>query len=138
MIRHFFNPGGTAPGDYLPGTSLAGVNSTGITTDYNGYRNNPPTMGALEGGLCTNPSSGGTISSNQAGCNPFDPLSFASVSPATGFTGVSLQYKWQKSTTDGSTGFTDIAGSNSATYDPGSDTNHLVQAACKGIMYFTG
>ena len=119
----FSVPGGTIPGNYLPATSLPGDNSTGITTDYNGaLRNNPPTMGALEGGSCSNPADGGSIAVSQNGCTPFDPEPFTSLSPATGYTGSSLEYKWQKSTVNGSSGFSDIPGSNSATYDAGSLT----------------
>jgi gliding motility-associated-like protein len=119
----FSNPGSSSSDDYHPATVLTGVTVTGITTDFNGAaRNTPPTMGAFEGGTCANPTNGGTISSDHTGCTPYDSPSFTSVSPATGYTGVSLQYKWQKSTTDGTSGFSDIAGASSATYDPGALT----------------
>jgi len=40
------------------------------------------------------------------------------ISPPSGFTGT-LEYRWQLSTESSSTGFTDIAGSNSESYAPG-------------------
>ena len=120
----FANPGGTSAGDYLPSkTSLIGVSGTGISTDFNGAaRGVPPTMGAFEIGACTNPTSGGTITTAQNGCSPFDPAAFTSTLPASGQIGGSLEYKWQQSITSSTTGFSDITGSNSLTYDPGSLT----------------
>lgn len=117
----FASPGGTSASDYLPaeGTLASGV-SLSIVTDYNGVtRGAPPTMGAFEMGSCTNPTSGGTIAAAQSGCTPFDPAALTSSSLPSGFIGT-IEYKWQQSTTDGSTGFTDISISNSTTYNPGS------------------
>ncbi|MEI6143273.1 MAG: hypothetical protein WCP85_28605, partial [Mariniphaga sp.] len=84
---------------------------------------------------CTNPTSGGTIGSDQQGGSPFDPVAFTSSAAATGHSG-SLEYKWQSSTTNGSTDFSDIASSNSETYDPGSLTvttwyKRLARVGCK-------
>jgi hypothetical protein len=68
---------------------------------------------------CTNPTSGGTIEAAQSGNSPFDPSAFTSSAAASGHTGT-LEYKWQSSTTGSSTGFGDITGATSATYDAGS------------------
>jgi photosystem II stability/assembly factor-like uncharacterized protein len=69
--------------------------------------------------ICSNPTNGGTIASDQTGSNPFDPVAFTSTALPAGHTGT-LDYKWQKSTFTNSDGFNDISSSNSATYDPGS------------------
>ncbi len=84
---------------------------------------------------CTNPTVGGTVSGNQSGCTPFDPVAFTSTADPTGQTGT-LEYKWQYSTTSGTDGFTDIASSNAATFDPPSGLTQttwyrrLARAAC--------
>jgi hypothetical protein len=85
-----------------------------------------PTVGAASslGGqkdilIAINPSSGGTIAADQAGCYPFSPNEITSSVLPSGHVGT-LEYKWQSSTTSSSTGFSDIAASNAATYDPGS------------------
>jgi hypothetical protein len=67
---------------------------------------------------CINPTNGGTIAAAQSGAAPFNPAAFTSTTDASGASGT-LEYKWQSSTTDSSSGFSDIASSNSATYDPG-------------------
>ena len=119
----FASPGGTASSDYLPAeATLASGTTLSILTDYNGVtRGATPTMGALELGACTNPTSGGTIAASQSGCNPFDPAGLTNSALPSGYIGT-LEYKWMKSTTGSSSGFTDIASSNSTTYDPGSLT----------------
>jgi PKD repeat protein len=89
---------------------------TGLLAQYTG--------GAGRGDFlfsCINPTSGGTISSDQTGCNPFTPVVFTSSALPAGHTG-SLTYKWMKSTTSSTTGFSDIASSNADTYDPGTLT----------------
>ena len=48
----------------------------------------------------------------------FNPSSISESSGAPNGSGGTLTYKWQKSTTDASSGFSDIASSNSSTYDP--------------------
>jgi hypothetical protein len=70
---------------------------------------------------CIDPTDGGTIDGNQSGCDPYDPVVFTSISLPTGYTG-NLEYKWQQSTTGPTSGFSDIANSNAATYDSGSMT----------------
>jgi gliding motility-associated-like protein len=117
----FANAGGTSASDYNPSIStLVAITGTGILTDYNGAtRSITPTMGAFEVGACTNPTSGGTIAAAQGGCSPFDPAAFTSSLLPSGYIGPSLEYKWQQSVTSSSSGFSDIPGSNSSTYDPG-------------------
>ncbi|NOR87040.1 MAG: hypothetical protein GQ527_05475, partial [Bacteroidales bacterium] len=66
---------------------------------------------------CLNPTSGGSIASNQSGCYNFDPNELTSISPASGESG-SLEYKWQKSTTNSTSGFSDIASTNATSYNP--------------------
>ncbi|MEI8203583.1 MAG: T9SS type A sorting domain-containing protein [Bacteroidota bacterium] len=84
---------------------------------------------------CVNPTYGGLIVSNQAGCYPFNPALLNSTAAPTGFLGT-LEYKWQQSTTSSTAGFTDIANSNSATYDPPSLNvttwfKRLARVSCK-------
>jgi len=67
---------------------------------------------------CTNPTSGGTIASSQTICAGFVPSAFTSTVAPSGNTGT-LEYKWQKSTSSNSDGFSDISSSNSVTYAPG-------------------
>jgi hypothetical protein len=73
------------------------------------------------GALCVNPTIAGVIAAAQSGTSPFNPVAFTSSSAASGETGT-IEYKWQSSTTSSSMGFSDIASSNSATYDAGSLT----------------
>ena len=71
--------------------------------------------------LCGNLNSGGAIADAQSGSNPFNPAAFTSSSAASGQSGT-LEYKWQSSTTNNSSGFSDIVSSNAATYDAGALT----------------
>jgi hypothetical protein len=70
---------------------------------------------------CTNPTSGGTIAAAQNGTTPFNPLAFTSSVAASGQSGT-VEYKWQSSITNATTGFSDIASSNADTYDEGALT----------------
>ena len=58
--------------------------------------------------------SAGAIATDQTLCNGSDPAAFTQVSAATG---LNLSYQWQISTTNGTTGFSDISGATGATYD---------------------
>jgi len=121
---NFASAGGTAATDYIPSTTtLVAVTGTGITTDYDGGADRSltyPAIGAFEYAVsaCSNPSSGGTITSSQTLCAGFVPAAFTSTVAPGGHTGT-LEYKWQKSTSSGSEGFSDITSSNSVTYAPG-------------------
>ncbi|HLF53273.1 hypothetical protein, partial [Flavobacterium sp.] len=57
----------------------------------------------------------GEIAGSQTLCAPFDPVAFTSVTP--GSNGGVITYQWQMSTTNCESGFTDIVGATSATYD---------------------
>ena len=68
---------------------------------------------------CSNPANGGTIGIDQIICENTTPASLTSLILPSGQTGI-LEYKWQLSTTSGVAGFSDIPGSNSPGYSPGS------------------
>jgi hypothetical protein len=70
---------------------------------------------------CNNPTFGGTISADQTICSGSTPVSLTSTSDASGNLGV-LDYKWQKSTTSSTSGYSDILGATSANYSPNSIT----------------
>ncbi len=63
--------------------------------------------------LCCN---GGTIAADQTVCFNTDPAAFTSTAAGSVSSGT-LAYQWQISTTDCTTGFTDISGATSETYD---------------------
>ncbi len=69
---------------------------------------------------CTNPYNGGTIAAPQTNCGGFDPAEIISTGSPLGWSanGGEKEYKWMKSTTNATTGFTDIPNTNSSTYDP--------------------
>ncbi len=70
-------------------------------------------------GLFLPPCEGGTIGSDQNLCwGSFDVAPFTSIDPGSVSSGT-LSYQWQISTTDCTTGFTDIAGATGETYDHG-------------------
>ncbi len=85
---------------------------------------------------CVNPTNAGSIGNAQTGnCGSFDPNTITSTALPTGHTGT-LEYKWQSSTTSASSGFSDIASSNSTTYDPTTISQttwfkRLARATCK-------
>lgn len=116
------NPLFLSPIDPTPSNSSlagAGVTIAGITTDYLGAtRSATPTIGAYETlGVCTSPTSGGTIVAPEVtvGCEPFNPTIILSGS-AAGQPGL-INYVWQQSTTDATTDFTNIANSDVESYD---------------------
>lgn len=65
---------------------------------------------------CINPADFGTIAGAQTFCSSGDPVAFTNTTGPSGHTGT-LEYKWQSSTTSNSTGFNDIASTNSDVYD---------------------
>ena len=66
---------------------------------------------------CANPTAGGTIDGTQVICSGRDPVAFTSIGLPTGHTGT-LEYKWQSSTVNGSSGFADVTpGATALTYD---------------------
>lgn len=66
---------------------------------------------------CTLPNTPGAIAGVQTICSGDTPATLTSTSGASGEVGI-LEYRWQRSTTSASAGFTDIANSNTATYTP--------------------
>lgn len=66
---------------------------------------------------CTLPNNPGVIAGTQTICSGNIPATLTSTSSASGEVGI-LQYRWQRSTTSATTGFTDIANSNTATFTP--------------------
>lgn len=91
-----------------------------ITTDQRGYvRDAIPNIGAYDGVTpCSNPTSGGTILQSQTVCTNQAPLPVTSSALLPGHNGIP-EFKWQQSTTGGSSGFTDIGSANDTTYSPG-------------------
>ena len=111
----FSNIGGATSATY---DAPAGVL---VTTNYRRV-----TTSTLNGVPCTANSNcitvtvrivtGGTVAASQTICSGGDPAAFTESVASTG-DGV-LSYQWQSSTTDCSTGFTDIGGATATTYDP--------------------
>ena len=84
--------------------------------------------------ICTDPTDGGEIASDQSICLGAKPTTITSVSIPTGNKG-SLEYQWQSSTTSETEGFSDITDANNETYTPGalSQTTwfrRLARASC--------
>ena len=117
--------GGVGRGDIV-GTSGALMTEVSIPAPYVGGVGRGDIVGTsgtltTESAPCVNPTSAGVIAAPQNCTAPFDPTSFSSTSAASGETGT-IEYKWQSSTTSSSTGFSDIASSNAASYDAGTLT----------------
>lgn len=139
----------TLSGAYIPvgGDVFIIVEATSITGNFSGLANgdsitfngkrlaiNYTATQVTLTSSCSNPTSGGTITAAQSGNSPFDPAAFTSAAAASGQDGT-LEYKWQYSVTSSSAGFSDIASSNSATYDPAALTQttwykRVARAAC--------
>jgi hypothetical protein len=64
---------------------------------------------------CDNVTSGGTIGTDQSGCNSFNPANITNITFPSGGTGT-IEYQWQLST-DG-VSWTDISGATIQNYDP--------------------
>ena len=117
--------GGASASNYLPSeTTLVAASGTGITADFLAVSRNvsAPSMGAIEYTVngCLDPLSGGTIGTSQSICQGVTAALTTTSLPA-GQLGT-LEYKWQYSTTDASSGFADITSSNAATYTSGALT----------------
>jgi hypothetical protein len=70
---------------------------------------------AVAAAPCVNPTAGGTIATATASVLANASFDLTSTAAASGQSGT-LEYKWQRSTKSATTGFTDIANSNSATF----------------------
>jgi hypothetical protein len=97
-----------APGSYLV-----------TVTDANGciWTSNAITIAPATVPCCKNPTVGGSISLDQYICLEMQPAKLSSTAGASGETGV-LQYKWQMSTQENPTNWTDIPGATSLDYQP--------------------
>ncbi|MBX2932126.1 MAG: choice-of-anchor A family protein [Chitinophagaceae bacterium] len=73
---------------------------------------------------CVGLTSGGTVAANQQNCGSFTAAAFTSSSAASGGTGGTIKYQWQRLQSCGS--FTDISGANSTTYSAGSVTKTTI------------
>jgi hypothetical protein len=129
--------------------TLDGSGNLNVTGYFNGTADFDPSVNtynltSMSGGqygfiasyaTCTNPTAGGTIAAAQSGTSPFNPAAFTSSAAASGETGT-LEYKWQSSTTNSTSGFSDIASSNATTYTAGALSvttwfKRLARVACK-------
>jgi len=111
-------PQGTSPVLGL-GIPVSGITTDNIETTRSATS---PSLGAYEVPFtCTNPTSGGTIAGDQTNCGAFTPVAITNTALPSGNIG-GLIYKWQMSTTSNTTGFVDIANSNSPTYSPAAVT----------------
>ena len=97
-------PSIAAGGTYTGVVTVRGSSSGTISAEY------PITINVEK-------TNGGVIAGNQTVLNNTDVTAFTSVAEATGIGGVT--YQWQESITSATTGFTDISGATSATYDKG-------------------
>lgn len=85
---------------------------------------------------CTFASNAGAIAGVQTICPNTVPAALTSTAAASGQVGV-LQYRWQRSTTSASAGFTDIANSNAATYAPAALSQTTWYRRLAGVDCFT-
>ncbi|UTW61979.1 T9SS type A sorting domain-containing protein [bacterium SCSIO 12741] len=124
--------------------SNAAAGSYSVTvTDANGCSSQQSATLTLP--TCCNVTAAGTISGNQSNCGPFDPSSINNVALPTGGLG-SLEYVWLKSdtlvpNTQGNPHWKMIAGSNSASYDPGmlTETTYFIRCARRsGCSFYAG
>ncbi len=67
--------------------------------------------------ICINPTNGGVIAEAQTICYNAVPAEITNSTVPTGFSGT-LEYKWQKSTTNSTDEFSDIESTNAASYSP--------------------
>ncbi len=110
------------------GNAVYCYTQTGVTpgtdnvyADCFGFNSNTSVVTWTYNPPCVNPDNGGTISNDQSGCGSYTPAILNNIALPTGQTGT-LEYKWQQSIVSSSSGFTDIAGSNSASFNPAAIT----------------
>lgn len=112
----FANSSGLNATDFKPTTPLKGIAIDGYTTDFEFQTLlSPPSMGAFKGVGCQNASNAGSIGGTQTVCYNTIPLLFTNETSPSG-NNSTLVYKWQKSTTSETSGFSDIENSNASTY----------------------
>jgi hypothetical protein len=66
---------------------------------------------------CSPLTSAGSVTADQTICSGGDPTAFSSTAVASGGSGGTITYQWESSTTSSSSGYGDISGATSATYD---------------------
>ncbi|MEK7415561.1 MAG: hypothetical protein AAB263_19830, partial [Planctomycetota bacterium] len=110
-------------------TATTGFRRGALRTPCDSYQFTSPIYKTVTDGL-TDP---GMIVGNEENCGSFDPDIIASVTPASGTGDPTIEYKWQFST-DGGTTWTDIAASNTLTYNPPTivQTTHYRRGARPG------
>jgi hypothetical protein len=123
------NGGGIGTGEAIKwytascGGTLAGmdnslsVSPTTTTTYFGRYENGAPcnyNSMCAQVTVTVNQVTGGTVAGDQMICSGGDPAAFTEILASTGS---ALTYQWQGSTTDCSSGFTNINGEMGTTYD---------------------
>ncbi|MCF8365973.1 MAG: T9SS type A sorting domain-containing protein [Bacteroidales bacterium] len=117
---------GQAPGE-IEGKTTAEMQQQGTFANWdftNTWAINPLYNGGypyLQWQDCFNPANGGMITASQTIFSGDAPDSLTSTALPTGHLGV-IDYKWQSSNESDTTGFSDIANSNAAGYQPGTLT----------------
>ncbi|MDD4968314.1 MAG: hypothetical protein PHT07_02680 [Paludibacter sp.] len=127
----------TTNSNYVPLNSALNIGTpiSGITTDINGILRDviSPTVGAYEI-PCNNPTTAGTIASDQTVWDNEMPALITSSTPASGYSG-EVEYKWQSSVSPFNV-WVEIPNSNALTYQPAKITEitlfkRLARAECK-------
>ena len=117
-----YKPSGYSPGSsyYMTNTSLISGNAQmpnpagGLMTGRSG--NGYARITRLG---CANPTDGGTIAAAQTICSGTSPLEITQNQAPSGTVNGTIEYQWQVSTTSATTGFADISGATSSSYQPG-------------------
>ena len=91
--------------------------------DVNDSKNNNSNVNKYDV-VCSSLTSGGVIASNQQNCGSFTAAAFTSNSAASGGSGGTIKYQWQKLENCGS--WTDISGATSTTYSAGTVTKSTI------------
>lgn len=93
------------------------LNDVNIKTEINSFN-------SIHYTTCVGLTSGGTVAANQQNCVAFTPNAFTNSVSASGGSGGSIVYQWQKLVSCGS--FTNISGATAATYASGSVTKTTI------------
>jgi hypothetical protein len=111
--------GGATATNYISVT--AGASPSSSTSTPNNSNNTFPSANALytftPPVVCSSLTSAGTVTGNQTICSGGDPAAFSSTAAASGGSDGTIEYQWESSTTSSSSGYSDISGATSATYD---------------------
>ncbi|MEI6695395.1 MAG: FG-GAP-like repeat-containing protein, partial [Bacteroidota bacterium] len=115
----------------IPSVLFSLTNYSVTATNSGGYISAPFALTVIS---CSNPTTGGTISGTQSICSGSIPDKLSNIDLPSGYAGT-LQYKWQSSTTDDVSGFTDITGATDTVYQEGAITlatwyKRLVKVSC--------